>query len=100
MFGIFKKQNRQITTEEARKKYPFTGNCPVVLRTADGVGMGRCYHSLYGNICPSHGDLTGKLVKIEEPLSAEQFERIEEDALPPREQRQFVPEEYLKALHS
>ena len=77
-----------------REEYPFNGNCPVVLRTGDGYSVGRCEHALYGDICPSHGRLTGMLhlreAKPEHGLT-QVLELIEEAQLPPRSERDFGP---------
>jgi hypothetical protein len=33
----------------------FTGNCAIREYTGDGYPVGRCWHSLYDDICPRHG---------------------------------------------
>lgn len=35
----------------------FTGNCMVRCFTMDGYPIGRCHHSTYGGVCPTHGDV-------------------------------------------
>lgn len=43
-----------------RKQEPernFTGNCMVRQHTADGVFVGRCYHSTYDDVCHLHGNV-------------------------------------------
>lgn len=47
---LFKRKRK---TEEV-----FTGNCLVRQHTADGVFVGRCYHSTYDKRCPLHGDVS------------------------------------------
>jgi hypothetical protein len=38
-----------------KEALPFTGNCEIREHTGDGAPVGRCWHSLYDNICPRHG---------------------------------------------
>lgn len=39
----------------SQQALPFTGNCEIREHTGDGASVGRCWHSLYDNICPRHG---------------------------------------------
>jgi hypothetical protein len=41
-----------------RPRPEFTGNCPVRQHTADGVYVGRCWHSTYDGRCHLHGDVS------------------------------------------
>ena len=34
------------------------GNCAILLRTADGVSVGRCWFRLEKGVCPRHGDVS------------------------------------------
>jgi hypothetical protein len=36
----------------------FSGNCLVRMYTGDGHSVGKCWHSTYDGVCPSHGDVT------------------------------------------
>jgi len=40
--------------------------CPILEQTGDGVGCGRCWHTLEGSICPRHGDVGDECVKFAE----------------------------------
>jgi hypothetical protein len=37
---------------------PFSNNCPINERTADGKLVGRCWFTLKNKICPRHGDVS------------------------------------------
>jgi hypothetical protein len=77
---------KPLTSEQVRAKYGFTGNCPVRQRTGDGASVGRCWHSTYGGICPSHGNVSAYLTDPDTGRCT-----VDENDLPPREQRDFGP---------
>lgn len=68
-------------------EFPFTGNCPVRQHTADGAGVGRCWHSTYQGVCPVHGEVS-EWLKPDADLK-----QADDRLLPPREQLDFGPPE-------
>jgi len=83
----------RIRGRSTQPEFPFTGNCPVRSRTGDGVSVGRCWHSTYAGVCPIHGD-------VQQWIALADGERcsIDENDLPPYEQRDFGPPQLRERL--
>lgn len=91
LFGL--RKVGKLSLEEIKENYPFTGTCPVTERTADGRSAGQCCYATYGEFCPRHGNLSGRLVVRNPNGGLDQYERIDENDLPPYSERDMAPKE-------